>query len=360
MTAQRQFDHTIEEIKAALNARPVELAHALGLYGRQDGRNYWVKDPRRNDGGKLGTFAIHLQRGIWKDWSQDEGGDLIRLAAVYACGGDDKRAVKWCLDWLGWTRNKPDPREMAKLQERARQADADAIAAEKRRRGAAQALWLNAKPLDGRDPASLYLRGRGVDLARLKDGPPRALRFVPDCLAYPEDQKLPAMVACIASEHVGIMAAHRTYLSCENGIWKKAFGGQLREGRPVAAKRVLGAYAGGTIRLTRGPSGKPLASAPAGEWIALGEGIENVLTVAQVRPDLRCLAAVGLSNLGNVDLPKQIGGVYVLADNDTNPATIAAFDRAMDALALRGHEPVVVRVDGAKDFNDAFRGAACQ
>jgi hypothetical protein len=28
MTAQRQFDHSIEEIKAALNARAVELAHA--------------------------------------------------------------------------------------------------------------------------------------------------------------------------------------------------------------------------------------------------------------------------------------------------------------------------------------------
>jgi hypothetical protein len=51
----------------------------------------------------MGTFAIHTTRGIWKDWSQDEGGDLIRLAAVFACGGDDKRAVKWCLDWLGWT-----------------------------------------------------------------------------------------------------------------------------------------------------------------------------------------------------------------------------------------------------------------
>jgi hypothetical protein len=57
-----------------------------------------------------------------------------------------------------------------------------------------------------------------------------------------------------------------------------------------------------------------------------------------------------------VALPAQIGGVYVLADNDTNPKTLAAFDRAMDALALRGHEPVVVRVDGAKDINDAYRG----
>lgn len=358
MTAQRQFDHTIDEIKAALNARPVELAHALGLYGRISGHNYWVKDPRRQDGGKLGTFAIHTTRGIWKDWAQDDGGDLIHLAAVFACGGDDKRAIKWCLDWLGWTRAKPDALQMAKLQERARQADAAAIESDKRKRKAAQGLWLNGTRLTGNDPASLYLRARGVDLNRFKDGPPRALRFVPDCPAWPEDRKLPAMVACIASEHVGIMAAHRTYLTQERGLWVKAFAGQERDGKKVPAKRVLGNYAGGTIRLTRGPSGKPLADAPSGEWIALGEGIENVMTVAQVRPDLRCLAAVGLSNLGNVELPKQIGGVYVLADNDTNPKTIEAFDRAMDALALRGHEPVVVRAGSeSKDINAAFTGA---
>jgi hypothetical protein len=359
MAQPRQFDHSIDEIKAALNGRAVELAHALGLSGRLSGRNYWVKDPRRPDGGNFSSFAIHTDRGIWKDWSQDEGGDLIRLAAVFACGGDDRRAVKWCLDWLGWSASKPDARQAQALKEKAAAADAAAREQEARRRRVAQAIWLGGKKLDGRDPASLYLRGRGIDLSRFHSGYPNSLRFVAECDAQPEGVKLPAMVACIAREDVGIMAVHRTYLAQDRGQWVKAFAGQMRDGKKVAAKRVLGAYAGGSIRLTRGASGKRLGDAPAGEWIAIGEGIENVLTVAQVRPDLRCMAAVSLSNLGNVVLPKQIGGVYVLADNDTNPATVAAFDRAMDGLALRGHEPVIVRVGTEfKDINDAFRGAA--
>lgn len=338
--------------------RAVDLAHALGLNGRISGHNYWVKDPRRPDGGKMGTFAIHTGRGIWKDWSQDEGGDLIHLAAVFACGGDDKRAVKWCLDWLGWTQRKPDPREMARLKAKAAEADARARQAEDDKRRAAQALWLNARPLDGRDPASLYLRARGIDLGRFKDGFPRSLRYAPDCMAYPEDRKMPALLACITREPIGIMACHRTYLAQDNGVWSKAFKGQMRDDKRVPAKRVLGGYAGGSIRLTRGLSGKALGNAPAGEWIAIGEGIENVLTVAQARPDLRCLAAVSLSNLGNVVLPPQIGGVYVLADNDTNPETLKAFDRAMDSLALRGHEPVVVRANAEfKDINDAVMQA---
>jgi hypothetical protein len=185
-----------------------------------------VKDPRRSDGGKMGTFAIHTTRGIWKDWSQDEGGDLIRLAAVFACGGDDKRAVKWCLDWLGWT-NKPDPREMAQAAGKGAPGRCRGARAEEQKRRAAQALWLNAKPLDGRDPASLYLRARGIDLGRFKDGAPRALRFVPDCLAYPEDIKLPAMVACIASSMSG--SWRRTA-----PIWRKeaAMGQSLRRPDP--------------------------------------------------------------------------------------------------------------------------------
>ncbi len=368
MTAHRQFDYSIDQIKAALNPRAIELAHALGLYGRAQGNNYWVKDPRRNDGGNFKSFAIHLTRGIWKNWSTDEGGDLIHLAAVFACGGDDKPAVKWCIDWLGWTGHKPDARKMAELQAKAARADAEAQEQAARRRNGARALWLNAKPLDGQDPASLYLRARGINLNRFKDGPPHALRFVPECEAWPENIKLPAMVACIASEGVGIMAAHRTYLEQDRGVWRKAFTGQLRDGKPVPAKRVLGAYAGGSIRLTRGPSRKPLALAPKGEWIAIGEGIENVLTVAQSRPDLRCLAAVSVSNIGNVILPAQIGGVYMLADNDRHDekcrpekcvCAVGALERAMDALALSGHEPVIVRVDGNfKDFNEAYREAA--
>lgn len=358
MTPQRQFDHSIEEIKVALNARAVELAHALGLYGRAHGLNYWVKDPRRTDGGNFSSFAIHLQRGIWKNWSADEGGDLLSLVAVFACGGENRRAVKWAIDWLGWTDHKPDPAQMAALQLKARQADEKAVEEAARRRRQAQALWLNGRPLDGTDPASLYLRGRGVNLNRFKDGPPHALRFVPDCPALPENITLPAMVACVSGEGVGIMASHRTYLEQAGGSWRKAFAGQERDGKKVAAKRVLGAYAGGTIRLTKGATRKSLGDAPAGEWVAIGEGIENVLTVAQARPDLRCMASVSLSNLGNVVLPAQIGGVYILADNDTEARTKEAFDRAMDALALRGHEPVVVRVDGNfKDFNEAYQGA---
>lgn len=347
-----QYEHSIEEIKARLGMRAMELAHAFGLHGKLHGKNYWVRDRRRQDGGSLTSFSINIGRGVWKNFAgpPDEGGDLLRLVAVFACGGDNRKAVPWALDWLGLTGKKPDPIETKKLLARAKaQRDEEAREAEGRRR-AAKAVWLNARPLDGADPASLYLKARGIDVTKLAGGIPRALRFTPSTIALPESEHLPAMVANISGAG-GMISCHRTYLEQHGGVWRKAWTGQTRDGKKIPAKRALGEFAGGSIRLTRGASGKPLAQAPADEWPAIGEGIENVLTAALAKPELRCLSSVSGSNLGNVALPPQIRGVYLLADNDTEPQAIAMFDRAMDAYVARGIEPVSVRAEGAKDLN---------
>lgn len=357
----RAYAHSIEEIKARLNAVPVQLANRLGLYGRQQGPNYWVRDYRRQDGGNFTSFSINTARGFWKDFSTDKGGDLIKLIAVYACNGDNGRAIKWALDFLGLTNRAPDPAEAERLLERQRKLDSEELERAKKRRAAAQRLWLEAKPLDGTDPASLYLKARGIDVLQLKEGIPNALRFHPACLAQPERYPLPTMIACVSCEgrgNNGFMAAHRTYLAQYEGKWGKAFNGLVRNGKPVPAKRVLGEFAGGSIRLTRGASGKPLRQALAGEWPQIAEGIENALTGAIAMPELRTLAGVSLSNLGNIELPPAIGGVYILADNDTRPETIAAFDRAMDRFLERGIEPAIVRAPGVKDFNAVLQGAA--
>lgn len=358
----RAYAHSIEEIKARLGACVIPLANKLGLHGVHHGANYWVRDYRRGDGGNLKSFSINVARGFWKNFATDEGGDLIKLIAVFACNGDNARAIRWALDFLGLTDRAPDPLETQRLVEKQKKLEREELERATARRHAAQRLWLEAKPLDGTDPASLYLKARGIDVAKLKEGAPHALRFHPACLAQPERYPLPAMVACISCEgrgNNGFLAAHRTYLAQYEGAWGKAFKGMMRDGKPVAAKRVLGEFAGGSVRLTRGASGKPLRDAPAGEWIQLAEGIENALTGALAMPELRTLAGVSLSNLGNIELPAAIGGVYIIADNDKDPRTIAAFDRAMDRFADRGIEPAIVRVDGAKDFNQALtKGAA--
>lgn len=355
------YEYAIEEIKARLAAHPIELAHALGLQGKISGNSYWVRDPRRSDGGNLSSFSINMGKAVWKNFAgpSDEGGDLLRLVAVFACGGDNSKSVKWSLDWMGLTGKTPDPKETKELLARVAKREHDAVKSEARKRAAARAMWLGAKPLDGTDPASLYLKARGIDVAALPAGrAPHALRFDPACLALPENTRLPALLANISGTE-GHIATHRTYLAQYGGVWGKAFKGEERDGKPVPAKRVIGAFAGGSIRLTRGDSGQPLAKAPADEWPAIGEGIETVLTAALAMPTLRCLSAVSGSNLGNVALPPQIKGVHLIADNDDNEIAQKMFDRAADNYLARGIEPVIVRAPaGIKDLNDMVKGTA--
>ena len=357
-----------DDINEMLRQRVERLCEALRLEFRRDGHNLWVKDYRR--GGNFTSFSIRTDRGMWKDFSQHseakkQGGDLISLIAEFEYGGhskeENRKAFLWARDWLGLEIGSdlaPDPKQIAALAENRRKQDEEDRAREQRHRDTAKAIYLGAQPLSGKDPASLYLMQRGIDVLKLKDGPPHSLRFDPRCWANPEGVAMPAMVACIAGRG-GMLAVHRTYLEFANGIWRKAWKGARVNDKPVAAKRVLGRYAGGTIRLTKGASRKPLANAPDGEWIVVSEGIENALTVALVAPHMRCLAAVSISNLGNIELPPQIGGVLIVADNDTKTAAVDGLERAMDRLAERGFEPAVIKTeDGFKDINDMLKGVS--
>jgi len=201
------------------------------------------------------------------------------------------------------------------------------------------------------------LKARGIDVRALAGGIPRALRFHPNLKAYPENSFHPALVAFITLESLprGFAGCHRTYLERVGDVWRKH---QFpdHEGQKMSAKRVLGAYGGGSIRLTAGESGKPLAEAAKGEWISTAEGIENALTVAIAQPKLRQLAHVSSTNLANLALPEQIGGVYVVQDNDENPAAKKQFAAGVEALSER-HELAIVSMDGEyKDANDVLLG----
>lgn len=224
----------------------------------------------------------------------------------------------------------------------ARESDEDR---EKRRRHAQQ-IWLAAQPTIVDTPVENYLKNRNIDLRSLGRAP-RALRFHPGLWHAKVCAHLPAMVTAItngAGEHI---ATHRTWLECAGGGWIKA--------RIPDNKMVLGSFAGGSIRLWRGASGKSLAKAPAGEPVVIAEGIESGLSIAVAIPEIRVLAAVSLGNLGGVELPPQIGPVILAIDNDHKPAALAAKARAVNRWLDRGVNIRVARSPIGNDFNDCLR-----
>ena len=333
------------DLSAMLASSAARLAPELLPTGRRDG-------PHWRCGGVDGTpgqsLAIHLhgdKAGVWHDFSTGEAGDALDLVAAVLFRGDTRAAISWARRWLGVTDGTAPPPPVRRAPA-AVAAVPDADEAQRRRK--ALALFLSAAPGIAGSPADAYLAGRGIILAELARQP-AALRFHPECWCGEAGRPLPAMLAAITDgtgQHVG---THRTWLALDAAsTWRKA---PLRD-----PKKTLGPYAGGFIPLWRGASGKPLRQAPAGETVALAEGIETALSVALACPELRVLAAVALPNMARVILPASVAQVILCADNDAdNPKADAMLARAADRFAAEGRDVRIARPPVGKDFNDTLR-----
>jgi DNA primase len=167
----------------------------------------------------------------------------------------------------------------------------------------ANGIWYGAVPADG-SPVERYLRGRAIDLDAIGGIPP-VLRFglvpyywqddrVPPHAPRNERFKvlavLPTMVAAVQGPADTLAAVHLTFLQqIAGGGWAKAEPVHPLTGEILPAKKILGKYLGGAIRLT-----------PPGPTMRAGEGIETSLTVlAALRRAGRGEAVWALASRGN-------------------------------------------------------------
>lgn len=305
--------------------------------------HYWTVGSTSNDtGGSMFVHLTGLKAGNWRDAGTGEFGDALDLFAQCLFGGDKKRAYHHALGWLGID-GKPETVPRPAPKPRAREAGND----DEKRRAYAQSLWLNAHPAIAHTPVDSYLIGRGIRLADL-GRQPRALRYHPALYHRPSRCKFPAMLAAISGPDGSHLATHRTWLERAGGGWIKA--------RVEDPKMTIGTYPGGSIRLSRGASKKPLKDAPADDVVVIGEGIETCLSIALACPDMRVISAVSLGNFGSVWLPEQLRLVVLAADNDTKPAAQVAFQRVVECHLALGRQVRIARSPVGKDFNDALQG----
>lgn len=328
-----------------LAQRIAPLAAELLPQGRRDGQEWRCGSLAGEPGQSLAVRLTGARAGVWADFSSGERGDALDLVAAALFAGDKAEAMRWARRWLGightttaaelTARRAPAPAAAT-----AAAPDAETLA--KRRK--ALALFAEAR----QDGYEAYLAGRGIDLREL-GRKPRALRFHPACWCAEAGRPLPAMLGAITGPTGEHLATHRTYLAQQaDGTWRKA--------PLLRAKKVLGAFAGGTIRLWRGASARPLAEAAPGETVALAEGIETALSVAIAAPELRVLCAVSSGNMPKVELPPAVAIVILCADNDgDNAKTAKALADAVDRFTAEGRQVRIARPpDGVKDFNDVL------
>lgn len=349
---------SVREIELQLRTRVESLVRECLPNAVRDGHFLRVGSIAGEKGQSLAITLAGTGRGMWTDYSAGAGtpqatGDCLGMVAQTKFGGDLGQAVAWAKSWLGI--DDLDPRRLATMRAESVARDLEAETAalreiEAKKRGA-RALWLGGQPLSGSCPASRYLAGRGIDVAKLGKWP-GALRYHAEVWNRDAGVKLPCMVSQMITPDGVHVATHRTWLGRDRaGAWVKAENAGMAVPRG-ASKKVLGKSGGSFVPLRKGASRKAMGGIVRPEPIFVTEGIEDALTVAMVKPDLRVVAGYSLRNLGVIQFPAAIETIVIVADRDDGEREIEALETAIARQQARGHRvQIVMPPVGVKDVN---------
>ena len=189
--------------------------------------------------------------------------------------------------------------------------------------------YLFGRGWTGEMPTALCVSADPAELARagIALAIPSSIRFHPR-LWYAPGVYLPAMIAAIENRDGCIVGVHRTYL--------KPDGTGKAEVEPN--KKALGRESGCAVHLTAGAAD-----------LVLCEGIETGLSILQAT-GLHVWAALGTSNLAQIELPDFMREIIIAADHD-EPGMKAA-SAAANAYRMLGYQARILtpRNEGW-DFN---------
>jgi hypothetical protein len=172
---------------------------------------------------------------------------------------------------------------------------------------AAQRLFAMSQPIR-QTLVETYLCNRGIKTVRAAG----ALRFHPRCYYRPNDssptETWPTMIAAVTDLADRITGAHRTWLA-PDGFGKA----------PVdTPRRAMGGLLGHAVRF-----------GAADDVIAVGEGLETMLSLRCALPAMPMAAALSANHLAALLLPLTLRRLYIARDTD------AAGDAALAALTER-------------------------
>jgi hypothetical protein len=347
------------EISEMLAHSAEAVARYLLPNGRKGGRWWEVGSLAGEKGQSLRVTLSGGKRGRWKDYTSEEYGDLLDLFTHCRGGGDSSRGLKEARVWLGLGDDggrNPTPEELRRTKERSERRRAE-LEAQARREAEvnhrrAVAMWEKARALTAGDAVDRYLKYRAVDLGRLGRAP-AALRYAPSLWAA-AGRHCPAMLGVITNHDGEPISVHRTFLAVRpDGVVTKA---ETETGGPV--KSTLGAYAGHSIKLWRGRSGKPWAQMPDNETVVVSEGVEDALSflvdvevelggerrsVVVAASELRIIAAVSGGNMLALELPRRVSRVIILEQRDPPDSSAAnMLGRAIDRFQAQGREVLLL------------------
>lgn len=296
--------------------------------GKRDGR-YWKVGNVLNESGR--SMFVRLfdsargGAGKWTDAATGEHGDLLDIIRS-SCG------LQAFADVMAEARRflaLPDPPAAAAYrQDRCVPSSFTHRSSDSSK--AALRLFAMSQPIQD-TLAETYLHSRGITA----DVPSRTLRFHPRCY-YQSDgggapQEWPAMLAAVTDNRGRITGIHRTWLQRDGS-----------DKAPLATpRRAMGRLLGNGVRF-----GRPI------EVLAVGEGIETMLSLRNVLPGLPMVAALSAAHLAAFEPPHRVRRLYIAHDRD--PAGHAARDRLIERISATGLATHVLS-STLHDFNDDLR-----
>lgn len=280
--------------------------------GRREGRYWLVGDVENTQGRSLyvrlkGAESGKGAAGKWTDAATGEHGDLLDLIAANRHLDGLRDILDEARSFLRLPRSEPPPREPATPTGSPE---------------AARRLFAMAKPIGG-TLAEAYLHGRGITALRNCT----SLRYHPRCYYRgdeddPRDRvrdAWPALIASVTDLGGKLTSAHRTWLD-PSGLDKA----------PVSTpRRAMGLLLGNGVRF-----------GVTTDILAVGEGIETMLSLRCVLPTLPMVAALSANHLAALVLPPTLRRLYLARDDDpagrwaVQTLTTRANEAGIEALTL--------------------------
>jgi len=293
--------------------------------GHREGRYWLVGDVRntpgrsmfvRLKGGESGKGAA----GRWTDAATGERGDLLDVIRESRGLIDFRDVADEARTFLSLPHPEPE-----QTSPQLKLTPAPSGSAE-----AARRLFAMSQPISG-TIVETYLRNRGITALHGAG----SLRFHPRCYYRPDEhsptETWPAMIASVTNLDGRLTGAHRTWLDPSGS--NKA---------PIdTPRRAMGDLLGHAVRF-----GVP------GEVMAAGEGIETILSLRCVLPNIAVAAALSATHLAAILFPNRLRRLYIVRDDD--PAGDVARDILIERANAVGIEAIVLS-PMLGDFNEDLR-----
>ncbi len=287
--------------------------------GRRQGQYWQVGDVRNTPGRSMYVRLRDSSKGPagkWTDAQSGEHGDLLDVIRESLNVSDFAEVAEEARRFLRLPYPDPAPTVYRQFGSRTQTEST----------GAARRLIAMSQPIGG-TLVETYLGKRGISDLRGTG----ALRFHPSCYYRPDDgatEQWPAMIAAVSDLSGKITGAHRTWLA-PDGSGKAPLDTQ---------RKAMGDLLGHAVRF-----------GVAGDVMAAGEGIETILSVRRVIPNMAMAAALSGAHLAAILFPETLRRLYIVRDND--PAGDVARDTLIERAKAAGIETIVLS-PVLKDFNE--------